>query len=43
MKWFERNSYLVPFFAVFLVSSLVFLLMDMAVMDMQGLSLIFQL
>ena len=42
MKWIKRNSYLVPFVAAFLVSGASFLLMDMAVMNMQGLSLFFE-
>jgi hypothetical protein len=42
MKWIEGNGYLVPFVAAFLVSGAAFLLMDVAVMNMQGLNLIFQ-
>ena len=42
MKWIERNGDLVPFVAAFLVSGAAFLLMDMVVMNMQGLSLFFE-
>jgi len=42
MKWMQSNGFLVPFAAAFLVSGAAFLLMDMAVMNMQGLDLIFQ-
>ena len=38
----ESNGYLVPFVAAFLVSGVAFLLMDIAVMNMQGLSLFFE-
>ncbi len=43
MKWIESNGYLVPFVAAFLVSGAAFLLLDMAVMNMQGLNLFFEL
>ena len=42
MKWMESNGYLVPFVAAFLVSGVAFLLMDIAVMNMQGLNLFFE-
>mgnify|MGYP005665480165 FL=1 len=38
----KRNGYLVPFLAALVVSGALFLLMDMAVMNMQGLNLIFE-
>lgn len=38
----EIKSYLAPFIVAFLVCGGVFLLLDMAVMNMQGLSLIFE-
>ena len=42
MKWIEGNGTLVPFVAAFLVLGAAFVLMDMAVMNMQGLNLIFK-
>jgi hypothetical protein len=38
----KRNGYLVPFLAALVVSGALFLLMDMAVMNMQGLNLFFE-
>ena len=38
----KRNGYLVPFLAALVVSGALFLLMDMAVMNMQGLTLFFE-
>ena len=37
----KNNGYLVPFLAAFVVTGAAFLLMDVAVMNMQGLSLLF--
>ena len=42
MKLIESKGYLVPFVTAFLACAAAFLLMDLAVMNMQGLSLIFQ-
>ncbi len=42
MKSMQSKDYLVPFIAAFVVSGALFLLMDMAVMNMQGLSLFFE-
>ncbi len=38
----EIKNYLAPFIVAFLVCGGVFLLLDVAVMNMQGLSLIFE-
>jgi len=38
----KGNGHLIPFFAALLVSGALFLLMDMAVMNMQGLNLLFE-
>ncbi len=42
MKWIESNGTVVPFLIALLVSGAAFVLMDMAVMNMQGLNLIFK-
>ena len=41
MKRIERSGYLVPFVVAVLASGAAFLLMDMVLMNMQGLSLFF--
>ena len=38
----RSNGYLVPFVAAFVVSGALFLLMDLGVMNMQGLNLFFE-
>lgn len=41
MKGFGGDGYFVPFVAALVVSGALFLLMDMALMNMQGLNLFF--
>ncbi|MFQ5783386.1 MAG: hypothetical protein ACE5H8_01020 [Alphaproteobacteria bacterium] len=38
----QAKGYLMSFVAAFLICALLFLLLDMAVMNLQGLNLIFQ-
>ena len=38
----KNNGYLVPFIAAFVATGAAFLLMDVAVMNMQGLTLFFE-
>ena len=38
----KNNGYLVPFIAAFVVTGAAFLLMDVAIMNMQGLTLFFE-
>ena len=38
----KGNGYFIPFIAALVISGALFLLMDMAVMNMQGLNLFFE-
>ena len=42
MNSMQNKGILIPFIAALLVSAVAFLLMDMAVMNMQGLNLFFE-
>ena len=42
MKQIESSGYLVPFVAAVVVSGVAFLLLDMVLMNMQGLNLFFE-